>query len=636
MHPWLAGRRGPALLIVLHLLMGQAFILATPPWEAPDEPWHLAYAEALAAGHLPTAEETYEHHHPPLYYLWPALGLHAIGLHGVERAPYNPRYPFAAAAYLHPPGAPDEAPMRLLRGLSGLFGALAVALTWAAARRAARGRSDAEGLAFLTAGLVAALPQLAAVTHAISNDGLATVAGAGLLYALLRWADFAVDSTAGGALRAGLGLGAWLVLALLTKLNALALIAALPPALLLVAFHAGSAVSARSPSLDANGPALRTSGRAPTRRLPRRPLVHAGLALFVVASTLVAALVLLRWALPSVATSLVDNLVGRGVERDPALSDPRAILLQTGLMLDQVWGRYGWFNVIIPVWMRRLADLVALLALAGLPFAWRDATSRYRSVLVISMFLVGVALAAGVRNLLSDPQPQARLLFPGLPAAALLLATGWSAGSRRLPARPCAAVAIAPIIGLIALGLYATQLRLPEAFAPARRPARPLATRLITPDWEIVARLGNDGALAVQTIRGDERGLARIELPVLVASGPGRLDLRLYDAASETLIAQADWPLDELGRPDVDRPRIGPLADASWPGLDLPSDRVSARELRLELGIEGEGRAWLPGTRDGTSYPEGALVVDGEPRSDLLFVSLRAANASTAIEIRSR
>jgi len=116
----LGHRAGILLVVLVYVGTGALYGEAVPPWEAPDEPWHMAYAEALAAGRLPAAEETYEAHQPPLYYVWPALAVRALGISKIPRAPDNPTFPFATAAYLHPPGDPGEPLLRLVRTFAGM------------------------------------------------------------------------------------------------------------------------------------------------------------------------------------------------------------------------------------------------------------------------------------------------------------------------------------------------------------------------------------------------------------------------------------------------------------------------------------------------------------------------------------
>jgi dolichyl-phosphate-mannose--protein O-mannosyl transferase len=221
-------RRAPVTLAVLgYLIVGVLYLEALPPWEAPDEPLHLAYAEALVAGRLPAAEETWEAHHPPLYYLLPALALRVAGVEAVARAPGNPRMPFATAAVWHAPDDPAIGILRLVRAFSSLIGSLAVVLAWAASREVFRGAVMRPALA---ACLVALLPQYLFITHSVSSDTLAAVVGALAVYVLVGWASGRLgDKTAASAL------AVVAVLGLYTKLNTLPVLAAsLPIALGLV------------------------------------------------------------------------------------------------------------------------------------------------------------------------------------------------------------------------------------------------------------------------------------------------------------------------------------------------------------------------------------------------------------------
>ena len=205
------------LACLLFLVLGNAYADIVPAWEAPDEPWHQVYIDVLAAeSRLPTLEETYEAHHPPLYYLWPAIALRTLEIEKVEHAPYNPRFPFAPAAYLHTPDDPSAGALRLLRGFSLMLGVPFLCLVFATARRmeclvqlSSQGRdsdvssnADAPGIqtasgsfgnpnAWLSTPILAALlaalwPQWLFIAAVISNDTLAALLGAGMLYALLR------------------------------------------------------------------------------------------------------------------------------------------------------------------------------------------------------------------------------------------------------------------------------------------------------------------------------------------------------------------------------------------------------------------------------------------------------------------
>jgi hypothetical protein len=74
-----------ALLLLVYLLLGVAFSLVTPPFEAPDEPFHYAFVRHIAQGNgLPVQDEVatgpwaQEGSQAPLYYL--VAGLLTAGI----------------------------------------------------------------------------------------------------------------------------------------------------------------------------------------------------------------------------------------------------------------------------------------------------------------------------------------------------------------------------------------------------------------------------------------------------------------------------------------------------------------------------------------------------------------------------
>lgn len=621
-------RRGPILLLILlYLALGTRFLKSVPAWEAPDEPWHLVYAEALADGRLPTAEETYEQHHPPLYYLWPALALRATGTGPIARSPDNPRFPFAAAAYLHPPAEPGHGPLRLLRAFSGLLGSLLIALTWAFGRRAL---PQTRAPALAAAATVAFWPQLQSIAQAVSNDLLSAVLGAWLAYWMLRLArQDREDRGPAGALRLALALGMGWSLALLCKLNLILLVPALPLCLLLAAW------TSRRPSSRGSG--------------LRWPLLSALLCLLLPALVWLG---LVAW-LPGVSEALAAQLGGRGLDFQPELAQPKRVAEAALLMLDHAWGRPGWFNIDLPLGARRVASLLALLALTGLLAAWKYSDRSGRKAILLAGALSALALAAAIRNLMSDPQAQARLMFPSIGAFAWLMAvgaSGWQSGpgkmgrgARSHPVdrpkrylsviRQSARQALRSLpwllpAALFALSLYTTESLLPRAFSPeARAPLAPVDIRVIAPGWELEElRMDDPGWGHVLSFAPRTDGLARIEFPVLVAAGEGRIELRLFrssePADAPVPLAESSAALKELGRPDIGRPRIGPLADATWIGLDVPNATIAAGEpLLLTIDVFGEGRALLPTYADRSTYADGDFMVGTLPIGDLVFVT---------------
>jgi hypothetical protein len=565
-----SARRGILAVTLLYLLVGLLFVEAVPPWEAPDEPWHLAYAETLAAGRLPAAADTYESHQPPLYYLWPGLALRLLDVSDVPRGTDNPRYPFALAAYLHPPADPATGWLRLLRSFSGLLGALVVVLCWTTARvvlPAERVRP------LLAAGIAALLPQFAFIAHSISNDVLAAAVGAWLSYALVRLVARPAQPRVAVVL---LTVGA--VLAALTKLNVLAMVPAMLLATLLAARRAG------------------WSGRR-----------VAGTAALVGLSVVAVALAL-AWRLPAAAAALGAQARMRGLEVRPELVDARLLAHLAEQTLTSLAGRFGWLNVDFPAGLQVLWVLAAALAAAGCARAIRRAGVDQRAALLVCATIVAGLAAATFKNLLVDQQPQGRLLFPALAALATLLAVGWTAFLR--PARwPWATAAV--LAALLSANLYATQWLLPRAYAESRRPQPALDARRLPRRWTVAARLTGPADHAEQTFRALSPGLHRVELPVASAEGSGELRLRLLAA-------------DGTGRPlgTATVPLAG-LRPNDWVGLDVgPLADSAGQAYRLELAVaDGVGSVWLWGAADGSDYPEGVLTVNGHEETDLVLLT---------------
>jgi len=572
-------------IILAHLATGALYVGAVPPWEAPDEPWHLAYAEAVAQGRLPSPGETYEHHQPPLYYAWPAFAVRVLGLPAVPRAPDNPRYPLAVAAYLHPPDDRGAASLALLRAFSGLLGALVVALAWATARAAfasARGsdRTVRGPAAAMAAIVVALLPQFVFIAHTISNDTLATLCGALATYGLVAWVGGAArrDRRALACVCAGLALG------LVTKLNVLPIVAVVPLAVV-----------------------ARFAREARGRASARRPAARAAGAVALVAGTLALAWAAVRAAWPTVADALLADTVGRGLRVRPELAEASVVVDQTRRMIGSLAGRFGWANIIAPWGVRAAFGAAGLVALVGLPRGARRGATIARSAVVVAASVVMVVAAAAVRNLMSDPQPQARFLFPALAALALLLAAGWSAWGRGRVQRAWGTVVIG---ALVALNLWVTQGLLPRSYAGSRVAPAALDTRLVPVAPAIAARLTRVGDVARQTFRVQRAGLRRIEIAAAGVEGSVRVRLRLLDARDQA-----------LGETEVDLAGARPN---TWFGLDVgPVADSAGRDFALEIThAAGDGLVLLWGTADGAEYPDGDLTVNGGAETDLAFVTV--------------
>ena len=216
---------GLLVLLALRLGLGLLYAARVAPFNAPDEPYHLAYVDFVASrGRLPVADagRFREGIQPPLYYVL------AAPLDLLAR-----RLPLASR-------------LRVLRAQSVAYAVVNVLLIFLLARRAA-----GEEAARLAAAWAALLPQYLFIGASVTNDGLADLLGTAMLYAGLR----AIEDPASllWPAAAGLALG----LGMLSKLTVACAAAAL---------FAGLAASLRP-------------GRA--ARSPRGPAVVAGVGLAV-------------------------------------------------------------------------------------------------------------------------------------------------------------------------------------------------------------------------------------------------------------------------------------------------------------------------------------------------------------------
>ena len=217
------------------VVVGSRYVLGTPTFETPDEPWHYQYVRNLAEGRgLPplavsTDEwEQGEAHQPPLYY---ALG--ALLTLGAENEPAKDWYirnPYAALgqpravgnknAVLHlgelSPPMDVVRDVRRLRWFSLVCSLFTVILTYGISLQIAPRR---RALALGSAALVAFNPQLLFISASASNDALITA-----LSTLVVWQSCRIANGQLGDSRDALWLGLGVGLASLTKLSGLALV----------------------------------------------------------------------------------------------------------------------------------------------------------------------------------------------------------------------------------------------------------------------------------------------------------------------------------------------------------------------------------------------------------------------------
>lgn len=567
--------------IAAYVLLGIAWLQAVPPWESPDEPQHLAYAEALAEGRLPSPEENYEAHQPPLYYLWVAGVLRVGRLGVIARSSPNPRLPYARAACLHPPDDPSVAPLRLVRAASSLIGIVTLALVWATARAAMPGSWRRPAAATLLVGL---LPQFQFSTHAVTNDTMAAAAGALAAYLLIAWA-----AGRRGHRRTAVGLSAAAVAAGLAKGNTLPILAsALPIAAVRAALphpgRSGSGARSRVLVVPAAGAAALAATAAAARALAPGPFDHA-----------------------------VAALAQRAMYVRPEQWGTWQVAGVLRATLRSLWGNLGWLTIPLPeATVAAVAGCLAVaVALLDLPRRPR----RVRAAAAAAAIVVAVAVAAHLKSAMADPQAQGRLLFPALAAMALLVTVGASA---LVPPRARTTALAALCLLLLAANLHATKVVLPRAFGDVSGPMPDVDQRLVPPRRG-VAYVGMPGrGRAEQTFRAGRDGLVRVEVAVAEVVGSGRLTLTLLDDGGR-VVARGSHAL-------VD------LRHSAWVSLDLPAQADSGgRTWRLRLEVQAErpnagAVAWVAArTSDRDRYTEGRLDLGGAEGTDLVLISYVAA-----------
>ena len=397
-----------AAILATYLLLALAYVALIPAWEAPDEPAHFLYVQALLETGDPPAPpppqrdsfrksgyvtSNYEWHQPPLFYWLAATGLRLGQALGLPTAftgfpSINPAFPGAVRLF-----AGDAIPpvtLYLVRGLSALFGLLTVYSAYWLARRLALGVAL---LPELAAGLVAFVPQFTFLSAYVTNDSLAILAGSAGLAALVT----VVTASPAHQRRAWLVAGSFTSVGLTTKMTAWYL-APLGLVLLGVEWLTG-------------------------RRTLRASV--ADLAAFLGSAAVLPLLIWLRW--PDIAVRLGASPQTRGINR-AALSLTYLVELFP-LTRSSFWGRFGWMNAPIPEWVVVTFEAIWLTGLGAFVVFWLRrrivlaAARRHALFVVLAAFLLGFGLFLGFN--LAVRQPQGRFLYTGLAGVAAIVAWGW-------------------------------------------------------------------------------------------------------------------------------------------------------------------------------------------------------------------
>ena len=397
-----------ALVAYAALVVG--YVVLTPPWQNPDEPAHFNYVKFVATtGGLPVLQPG-DWDSDLLNRLKNGILQPSDDIGAIRYESWQPPLFYLVAAPVYRLGPADAALYRV-RVLDAVFGALTLALGYAAARKVFAGVLQAAvPLAMV------GVPMFTAVAASFGADALANLLAAAIVLLLLRQLRGEPRPLLSGAL---IGLG------VLTKLE---LAIFVPLAIGLVTLR-----SAR----------------------PRRDaLVLVATVGVLISPWLIHQVTSYGWADP-LAIARHSQVVA-DQPRFPGLSAEWLGQFAT-ISFHSFWAQFGWMAVVAPDRLYVIWGAVTIAAVVGLLVsrAWMR-EHAYQFLLVT----VAIAFVAYVGYNLAFVQFQSRYLFTALVPIAILVVRGWSA----FPPRPWSALVLAA--ALVMLNAYALLRILVPGFTP--------------------------------------------------------------------------------------------------------------------------------------------------------------------------
>jgi hypothetical protein len=413
------------VIIAGYVILGLAYSVINPLFEAPDEWLHYQFVRYLVdqrALPVQTPDMLTEYQQPPLYY---ALG--ALFTSGVKVEPFAPQlnpywgyeqYRFGIdnkVQFVHTkreafPYQGTALAAHLLRVLSVALGVLALLACWQALQLVF-GRVV---LALSALILVAWNPQFAFVTASINNDNLAAALGAAIIW----WSVLVLRRgvTVKRIIIGGLLLGSML----LTKVSAAALALVMLAALL---FAAGSRVT----------------------RL--KALIGLGVITAIMSGWWFVRNIQLYGELTGVNTML------RAWGSRPITEGLNNLSAQLSYVWTSYWGRFGIGQIVLPEWAYALLVILGVLSAIGLikQVLRPTLTIDKRGLALLALSVIATLAALIMFAMVNPSGANGRYLFPAATAIAALLVYGWRGLYRPRDARFSAIFAgiVAGVLGVL-------------------------------------------------------------------------------------------------------------------------------------------------------------------------------------------
>lgn len=481
---------GLLLIGLLYVGLGVWYSVTVPPFETPDEIHHYAYARHLALGNaLPVQLElspedfgddvvpnayadklwAHEGSQAPLYYFLLAQLISGIDHDDFdEMNAFNPRANIGNPLYagnknimlysaVSRPLRGTNLAVHIGRWFSLLLGLITLGLTYAIARMAMP-NPEQRPLTLLVALILATIPQFTFISAAVSNDSLIICVSTIVVFWLAR-----IVIQAGTRDIMPLE---WLLLGTLLGLAALSKLQGLGLWLLAALTGAGIALIRRD----------------------SRVLLHAALPVAVPALAIAGWWYWRNFMLYGDWFGLTTLLAIEGLRTDA--SSIGALMNELRGMRYSFWGLFGWFNLLLPIWIYQLLDLLTVAGVIGLVIHLfrplfrpapqgenqSDLTDQSTLVQLLSLTWLLIISAILAYWLSRSIGSQGRLVFPVLSTLCIFLVIGLNAlidaiasllGALFGRRARFVAWAILPLL-LLGSSIYALTALIPNAYgAPA-------------------------------------------------------------------------------------------------------------------------------------------------------------------------